>query len=265
VIVAGVALWLANLSPSQAIARRLPDGVRAKLGEQVVASMTGDKKVCSEAAGSRALETLVTRLTGAAGHDKPFKVIVVDWGLVNAFATPGEQIVLTRGLINKAESPDEVAGVLGHEMGHGIEMHPETGVVRAIGLSAAMELMVGGGGGTLGNMGLMLAQLSYTREAEREADQHALSILRKAAISPRGFGDFFRRVSGMEGTTAKSSRAFDILSSHPPSEERRRLVERQADYPATPALDSTEWQALREICGELKPGTDPSAADGDTP
>ncbi len=160
---------------------------------------------------------------------KPFKVVVVDWGLLNAFATPGEQIVLTRGLIAKAESADEVAGVLGHEMGHGIEMHPETGIVRAIGLSAAVELMVGGGGGTLGNVGMVLAQLSYTREAEREADDHALAILKKAQISHRGFADFFKRLSDIEekmGGTGIGS--VDIMRSHPQTLDRRKHVESQA-------------------------------------
>ena len=96
-------------------------------------------------------------------------MIVIDWPLLNAFAAPGEQIVLTHGIISKAESADEIAGVLAHEMGHGIEMHPESGLVRAIGMMAAIDLMLGGSGGTLANFGALLAQLSYTRDAERVA------------------------------------------------------------------------------------------------
>ncbi len=254
VLLLGVLLSLSDLSPSRAIARMLPDGVRAQLGERVVGSMTNNRKTCSASPGREALDKLVKRLSEATGHPKPFKVVVVDWGLLNAFATPGEQIVLTRGLIAKAESADEVAGVLGHEMGHGIEMHPETGIVRAIGLSAAVELMVGGGGGTLGNVGMVLAQLSYTREAEREADDHALAILKKAQISHRGFADFFKRLSDIEGKMDGAGiGSVDILRSHPQTLDRRKYVESQADYPATPALTSDEWQALRSICGTAKP------------
>lgn len=256
-------IWMSNLSPSRAIARMLPDEVREELGTQVVASMTNNRKTCTASPGAEVLDKLVKRLSDASGHKKPFKVVVVDWLLLNAFATPGEQVVLTRGLIRKAESPDEVAGVIGHEMGHGIEMHPETGIVRAIGMSAAVELLVGGGGGTLGNIGLMLAQLSYTRDAEREADDHALRILKEARISPKGFGAFFRRIDDMEGKMpgAKTIDSFDILRTHPQTDERRRRVESVPDYPATPALTAEEWQALREICGKGEP---PAEVDGET-
>lgn len=256
VLVVAALIRLSDFSPANAIAHMLPDKVRLRLGQQVIASMTQEKKVCLEPAGNAALTKLVTRLSLAAGHAKPFNVVVVDWGLLNAFATPGEQIVITRGLINKAGSPDEVAGVLAHEMGHGIEMHPETGMVRAIGLSAAMELMVGGGGGTIGNIGILLAQLSYTREAEHEADLQAVRILKKSEIRAQGLADFFRRMSEIEeklGGGGKSNDLTQIWRTHPQTEERRRFVEGQPDYPATPALPDADWQALKKICGTSKP------------
>lgn len=68
--------------------------------------------------------------------------MVVDWDLLNAFAVPGNKILLTKELIEKADGPEEVAGVLAHEMGHGIALHPETGIIRAVGLAAALELMM---------------------------------------------------------------------------------------------------------------------------
>lgn len=254
IVVVSVLLSLSSLSPARAIASMLPDSVRMRLGQQVVSSMTANRRTCTEAAGKEALDKLVKRLSDATGQSKPFNVIVVDWGLLNAFASPGEQIVLTRGLINKAEGPDEVAGVLGHEMGHGIRLHPETGIVRAIGLSAAVELMVGGGGGTLGNVGMLLAQLSYTRDNEREADDMALEILKRAKISHRGFADFFKRLSEIEEKAGgRTVASMDILRTHPQTEERRRHIAMQPDYPSTPSLTKEEWQALRTICGTAKP------------
>ena len=119
---------------------------------------------------------------------------MIDWALVNAFATPGGQIIMTRGLVQKAGSPDEVAGVLAHEIGHTIELHPEAGLVRAMGLSAAAQLVFAGTHGTATNIGLLLTQLRYTRVAEREADGHAVRILKQAGISAKGFGDFFERL-----------------------------------------------------------------------
>lgn len=249
-----------QLSPARFIASLLPEKVRSSLGEQTVRAMVRDKGFCERAEGKAALDKLATRLTKAGSRDKPFDIVVADWGLVNAFATPGDKIVLTRGLIEKAGDADEVAGVLAHEMGHAIALHPETSVVRGLGLTAAMELLLGGGGGTMGNIGVLLAQLSYTRQAEAEADETALSLLKNAGISAAGFGRFFRRMGkddeGDEPATdnrnvmkkPSSGGVLDMLRTHPPTADRIRRVDSADKYPATPALAPHEWNALKSIC-----------------
>ena len=268
-----------QLSPARTLAGLLPEGVRQSLGERTVKSMTAGKPVCAAPAGRIAVDKLSQRLTIAAGADAAFDITVVDWKLVNAFATPGNKIVLTRGLIEKAESPDEVAGVLAHEMGHGISLHPETGIVRSIGLAAAVELMLGGSGGTLSNIGLLLAQLSYTRVAEAEADEVALKMLRAAGISNEGIAAFFRRIEAKAddadaaatepgdkakqdieksggGATSKGRRESgglgSILSTHPATYDRLRRIEAEGKYPATPALGKADWQAMKAMCGAAK-------------
>ena len=256
-VLAGLAVmigWMAQLSPSRAIANLLPDGVRDTIGKQVVSSMTENRRVCSAAAGTRALQALTEKLSKAAGGGKTFEVVVVDWDLLNAFATPGDKIVLTRGLIAKAASADEVAGVLAHEMGHGIELHPETGIVRAVGLAAGMELLFGGTGGTLANAGLMLAQLSYSREAEREADEQALRLLRGAQISSKGLLDFFDRILTEEKQDGDggSLAGIGVLRTHPLTEERKERVAREESYESSPSLDAGAWADLQAICSEAK-------------
>jgi predicted Zn-dependent protease len=194
---------------------------------------------------------LTDRVSKAASVSTPFRVRVYDWSLMNAFAVPGGQIVLTKGLIDKAETADEVAGVLAHEMGHGIELHPETGIIRSIGLAAAVEVMLGGSGGALANAGLVLAQLDYSRGAERQADQRALELLEGASIAPKGLADFFTRVMKMEeddGSYAAKAGKIGWLRSHPPAAERAEIIRHQHDYPSTPALDAQAWQDLKSIC-----------------
>jgi predicted Zn-dependent protease len=245
-----------QFSPARTVAGLLPDKARTAMGTQVMRSMTSGKRVCTDASGKAALDKLAARLSAAAGGSRTFQIVVVDWGLVNAFAAPGQQIVVTGALISKAESVDEVAGVLAHEMGHGVAMHPETSIVRALGLSAATELLFAGGAGTIRNVGLVLAQLSYTREAEREADAHALRILKAAKVSPAGLGRFMRRIAPKEGgesAAAPAYRPFDILRTHPHPLERARLIESQLPYSATPALSAEDWAALRAICTQKRP------------
>lgn len=250
IVASGAAIYASGWSPARAIATGLPDSWRQRLGQQVITSMTEGYKKCVDPRGLDALRSLNDRLADATGTGRPFTIVVYDWPLTNAFAVPGDQIVMTQGLLAKADSADEVAGVLAHEMGHGIELHPETGIIRAVGLAAAVELMMGGSSGGLANIGLVLAQLGSTRAAEREADLQALRVLRQAQISPAGLGNFFKRMLSQEkkGDTPGQLKQFDILSTHPPTEERQALVERQEPYASTAALSPAAWKALKGIC-----------------
>jgi hypothetical protein len=256
-LIAGI--WALDLSPAHGIARLLPDRARAALGRQTIDGMTKGKRVCEAPEGRAALDRLMTRLTQTT-DGKRFRIIVVDWSLMNAFAVPGEQIVLTSGLIAKAEAPDEVAGVLAHEIGHGLAMDPETGIVRSVGILAVADLLFGTG--ALTNLGVQLAQLSYTRKAEHNADLSALKVLKGAEISAQGFLDFFKRVQKFED--GKALKAPGILRSHPVTAERIRLVEEQGRYAATPSMTPADWAALRAICPPLpeKPAKPEKPKDG---
>ena len=80
-----------GLSPAHALASVLPQSWRAKLGHEAVRSMTEGKKRCTDKAGLAAIEMLTKRLSDGSGRAEPFKVIISDWSLMNAFAVPGSQ------------------------------------------------------------------------------------------------------------------------------------------------------------------------------
>ena len=145
--------------------------------------------------------------------------------------------------------------------------------------------LVFAGSNTTANIGLLLTQVQYTRAAEREADAHAVRILKNAGISPKGFGDFFERIDPFlrmskeakkkrdderkrdEDIVAfgkKLERGLAIVSTHPVTEDRLKMVRSQPDYPATPALSDAAWRALREMCGPdvRTPRRDPSPTPG---
>ena len=271
IVLVFAALSVTSISPARWVAGMLPDSTRVAFGQQVIGSMVGQRRECTDPQGRAALDKLIARLTQGAGANGAFKVRVVDWSLLNAFAAPGEQIVLTRQIITQAKSPEEVAGILAHEMGHGLERHPETAIIRVIGWTAAGELIMGGAG-TIANIGIGMAQLSYTRAAEREADARAMNLLEKAEISTSGIVDFFRRMSEAEakskgtkdGPSSPPSEWRSIFSTHPDSAERANAAASRTSWKTTPAMTAPEWQALRAICGplpaETKPDTKPSPA-----
>jgi len=257
------AIWYMDYRPLQAAARLMPQDAREKMGRNVVASLAAGMRTCETGPGRAALDRLTQRLvTAASDRPMPVRVVMVNWGEVNAFAAPGGQLVLTRGLVQTAGSAEEVAGVLAHELGHAIELHPETGLIRTIALGAAADLIFAGAGSAT-NIGLALTELRYSRAAEREADTHALRILKNAGIAARGFGDFFERIGAMYGgkrrdekTSGEKEKAdsmgrrlLTIVSTHPLTDERIAMVRAQPAYPATPALSEVDWRALREMCG----------------
>ena len=255
-VVAIALISMSSFSPARTIAGFMPERLRQSLGEQTIATIARDRPVCAQPDGRRAVDTLTARLAGNGSGANQFDVIVVDWDLVNAFATPGNKIVLTSGLIGQAESPDEVAGVLAHELGHVRLLHPETSLVRVMGMSAAVELLLGGGSGTLANIGVLLTQLSYTRQAEVEADTSALETLKSAGISAQGLADFFRRVDAKETKDGDDRNAkshvggslMDMLRTHPRTGDRVRSIEGAGTYEATGARSPKQWRALSSIC-----------------
>jgi predicted Zn-dependent protease len=252
-----------ELDPAHTAAQSMPQKSREAMGRNFIAALAKNHKPCETPASRAALDRLTQRLTVAASSNPmQVRVMLLDWGLVNAFAAPGGQIVLTRGLVQTAGSPDEVAGVLAHELGHALELHPETGIVRAMGLAAAAQLIFAGSAGTVSNLGMVLTQLRYTRIAEREADSHAVRMLKGAGISSKGFGDFFERLEGKRPATdtGKSIPGLDLIRSHPATAERIAMVRAQPSYPATPALSAEDWKALREACGAA---ATPRPADAD--
>ena len=244
------AIYLFGINPSQDVARMVPDRIRASIGAQALNSFVAGHTYCTSPDGVAALTTLVGDLSRASNSGKTFKVQVVDWEVINAFALPGEQIVVFSQLIDDAQSPDELAGVLAHEMGHGIELHPESGIIRSLGLSALIELFASGQSGTLTNAGALLLTLRYSREAEHQADVHALEILKTANISPRPFSGFFNRLLKQEKRAEKIPSPGDLgmFSTHPPTPERAKMAADAATYPGKPAMDEKAWKALKHIC-----------------
>jgi tetratricopeptide (TPR) repeat protein len=125
-----------------------------------------------------------------------------------------------------------------------------------------------GSTGTISNIGVVLAHLRYTRIAEREADGHALRILKGSGIAHRGLGDFFERINGKRpaNQAGKSITDFEVIRTHPLTTERITLVRAQPAYPATPALSPDDWKALRDACGvapapQQQPPADTAEAD----
>ncbi len=203
-----------------------------------------DDPVCAAAAGRAALARLTERVAAPIETEFRFTVTVANAKTVNAFAMPGGYIVILRGLIDFAESPDEVAAVLAHEMAHVVRRHPIRGMIRNAGYSVVIDALAGGS--WAGGAGEMLIASSYGREAETEADALGAEYLRAAGLRNDGNIAFFDRLKKKYGDMP---RALALLSSHPLTDDRIAALRQQASD-GDDALDDFDWQALRSICSE---------------
>lgn len=269
-----VALWAWGGALLEASAPLVPRRITQPLGEAVAAQVGADRR-CVAPAGQAALDALVERVRppGLAA-----RVRVAPVAEVNAFAAPGGLVVLNRGLIEKAASAEEVAGVLAHELAHVELMHPEQALLRHFGVSVLVGSVMGDVGRVI-DSGLVLAR---SRDAERAADARGAAMLARAGIPAAPLGDFLARLAAAQrpaeraGTAARPSRAEQAigrtletlggyLASHPGADERAAAL-RAAPQPAAvrPVLAAAQWQALRGICGQVvdargKPVGTPSA------
>ena len=242
-------MWLWGGVVLAAAAPLVPDSVTGPLGKGMVAQLVGDR-----ACESPAADAALARLTARIGAPRPLNVTVADWPFANAFAGPGGEIVLTRGLIETASGPDEVAGVLAHEMGHVAHHHPTKALLRYYGVSL-LAGSLGGRSAELADVGLALAS---TRDAEREADAHALKALAAADVSTAGLSAFFERQ--MKGGTKPDGQAEERLRqvlaeagswarTHPPDAERLETIRAAGVSARTrPAMTAADWAALKAAC-----------------
>jgi Zn-dependent protease with chaperone function len=207
--------------------------------------LVGDlgRKFCAGPEGQKALDTLAARLSPEA---RRYKVRVVDVPMGNAVALPGGNIVLFKPLLRQAGHPDEVAGVLAHEIAHIEKRHVTEAMIRHYGLSILLSTF----GGTTGANIETLASASYSRGAEREADQGSIDALARANISPRPTSRFFGRLAKGERVIGRLAEPLSYLGSHPLSEQRRKQFEASFDPKRryAPSLSAQEWRALRDIC-----------------
>jgi len=247
-LILGVIPYLADHA-SQWVSPRL----EAQLGDQLadflmsfmVAHEDKDHAECTNAKGRAALDTMIAPLAAELSLRNKLRVRVINSKVVNAIALPGDEVLLFKGLIDFAHGPNEVAGVLAHEMGHLQLEHPTRLVIRESGTAFLIGLVMGDifGGSAISIAGTGLMVTAFSRDAESAADTEAVTLMRQAGLDVAPFGAFFERLN------EKGDGAIPIpfLRTHPPSDQRAKLIA-AASAGGAQALPPAAWQDLRAIC-----------------
>ncbi|QOV87591.1 M48 family metalloprotease [Humisphaera borealis] len=195
------------------------------------------------------------KLVAAIGKDHPWKFqfhLLADTKTVNAFALPGGQCFITLALFNQLQNEAQLAGVMGHEIGHVIHRHSAERIAKGdLGRSLVTAVGVGASGSDGGQFAHMAAavtadmiQKSYGRDAELESDHYGVEYMTKAGYDPRemiGVMEILKKASG------GGSRP-EFTSTHPDPGNRAQQISEQVKqlFPQGVPPTLTKGAALKD-------------------
>jgi predicted Zn-dependent protease len=195
------------------------------MGKQLAQAVERDAKVVDDPIVAEYVNRIGQNLVRNSDAKVPFTIKVLDTEEINAFALPGGFFFVNSGLILKADTEAELAGVMAHEIAHVACRHGTRQATRGdlmqIGAIAA-SIALGGWTGYAIRQGMGLAiplgYLRFSQTFEAQADFFGLQYMYKAGYDPTSFVDFFEKIETLEkkkpGTLAK------IFSSHPMTDDR---------------------------------------------
>lgn len=238
---------------AEPIAGQMPPRVRNQISDiswsqvEVLASYCDDSDEAS-----RVLNDLAYRMMTASdvAMRDDIWITIVDAPFPNAFALPDNSIVVTDDLIALAEHPDELTGVIAHEIAHIEHNHVLKNIVRSVGAGIFFDVVVGGAGAgqMLAIASVNLAGLRYSRGDESDADSRGLDYLDAANIDSAGLARLFDRMRE-ELEDGAAADVPTLLSSHPATAERAAAARARARPGREASLSPADWAIVRRACG----------------
>lgn len=200
------------------------------LGKQLAQQVERQAKIIDDPVIAEYVNRLGQNLVRNSDAKVPFTIKVIDTEEVNAFALPGGFFFVNSGLILKADTEAELAGVMAHEIGHVAARHGTRQATRGeIAQLATIPLIFMGGWTGYGirqaaSVAIPIGFLSFSRGMEAEADLLGLEYMYKSGYDPVAFVDFFEKIQSLEkkkpGTMSK------VFSTHPPTEDRIAIAQK---------------------------------------
>jgi Zn-dependent protease with chaperone function len=200
-----------------------------------------------ERAGKAVFVKLMTQLATAAELPVELHPLVVRTSVVNAVALPGGFVDVYKGMVDELQSPDELGGVIAHELGHVAHRDAMRKLLHVAGVSFLYGAALGdviGGGGLMAAADRVLNN-RHSRAEEAAADAFSVRVMTKIGANPHAIADIFER--GMRAS--QPSRRMLLLYDHPSDADRIAAI-RAAPAVANPKplLTADEWQTLKQIC-----------------
>lgn len=235
------------------LARAMPERYRTQIADISWSQVNQFTAQCDDADdATQVLNDLAYRMMEASNvaNRDDIWITIADASFPNAFALPDNSIIVTDELIGMAEHPDELTGVLAHEIAHIEHNHIMKNVIRQIGAGIFFDVVFGGAGAgqAIAIASVNLAGLRYSRGDEADADSRGMDYLDAAGISTGGIASMFERFQAYEENAGVSDIP-TMLSSHPASRERADAARTRARQGLEPSLTEREWRIVQQACG----------------
>jgi predicted Zn-dependent protease len=259
-IALGVGVYLFALPAMAAVAaERVPVHWESKLGDTIVQHIVTAGDRCTDESRQARIDAVAAAVLKPVATNYTFRITVANSPTVNALAAPGGAIVVFRGLLERTESAEELAGVLAHEFQHVLHRHATRSIFQHASAGILMAAVIGDVSAVVA-FGLegarMLGDLSMSRQAEAQADRDGMQMLRDAGIDTAGMVAFFEKLAQLHGDPGRGK----YLMSHPAPQERLatlRAMSAQWPRPASRLMPDYDWNDIKSMCVSERPSQSP--------
>src|SRR5689334_24595544 len=242
-----------------------------QMGQEYAQQINAQLPIVQDPELNRYINVLGDSIAGLTSRkDLDWHFFIVDAKEVNAFAVPGGFVYVNRGLIERADQMDELAGVLGHEIGHVVRRHSVKQMEQAQGANIGVTLAcvltnvcgnqataaaINGGGSAL--------FAKFSRDDEAQADEEGVKNTVRAGIDPRGIPEMFQILIDERQRSPSSVESW--FATHPLEEDRIQATQAQIAK-IDPAIlnsltkDSQSFQAFKQRVRGLPAAPAPTRA-----
>jgi beta-barrel assembly-enhancing protease len=231
-----------------------------QMGQEYAQQINAQLPIVQDPELNRYINVLGDSIAGLTSRkDLTWHFFIVDSKEVNAFAVPGGYVYVNRGLIERSDKMDEVAGVLGHEIGHVLRRHTvkqmekeqgaNIGITLACVLTGVCNSQVAGAAINIAGSAVFAR---FSRSDEAEADQEGFNNVVRAGISPEGMVSMFRKLLEERKTRPAGVEAWFL--THPLEEDRITAIQTRINAlpPSTLASLGTDTRNFHSFKARLQ-------------
>lgn len=225
------------------------DTYETKLGDAYIKLLKLTSKESKDSLQAKVVLQIANSICDKNNLDcESLQVLVLEDEQINAFALPGERMVVNTALLVEIDDQYELAGVIAHELAHQQLNHISQKLTKELGATALISLVSGGSTGELAKAAIDAAGLGFDRGLEEEADSMAIVYLEHANVHPKSFASFLLKIKSQDEKLSKYAPYW--LSTHPEISDRLDKVLKASEISKVTKNDTlvndSLWKQMRE-------------------